>query len=88
MRKLFLLIPAFLLSMLANAADQYPDPSVENSLSAAVIAVGDGETIYLDDATPYFNVKKEGVDYATLSSNHRSILPLVALMRMMFLSLQ
>ncbi len=68
MRKLFLLIPAFLLSMLANAADQYPDPSVENSLSAAVIAVGDGETIYLDDATPYFNVKKEGVDYTKLRS--------------------
>ena len=68
MRKLFLLLPALALSLLVNAADQYPDPSVENSLSAAVIAVGDGETIYLDDATPYFNVKKEGVDYTKLRS--------------------
>jgi hypothetical protein len=49
MKKLFLLIPALVLSLMAKAADQYPDPAVDNSLATAVSAVGSGETIYLDE---------------------------------------
>lgn len=56
-KKYLLLIPLFLFSLMANAADQYPDPKVSNSLSVAVAAVGDGETIWLDDTAPYDNVK-------------------------------
>ena len=51
MRKLFLLIPALLLSLMLKAADQYPDPAVDNSLAAAVSAVGNNEVIYLDEGT-------------------------------------
>ena len=53
MRKTLLLIPVLFLALLANAEDQYPNPSISNSLSIAVAAVGDGETIYLDDTAPY-----------------------------------
>ena len=49
MKKLFLLIPALVLSLMVKAADQYPDPAVDNSLATAVNAVGTGETIYLDE---------------------------------------
>ena len=41
MKKLFLLIPALVLSLMVKAADQYPDPAVDNSLATAVSAVGD-----------------------------------------------
>lgn len=60
MKKLFLLIPVLVLSLAMNAADQYPNPEVTNSLSAAISAVGDNEVIYLDEGT-YFNAY--GVDY-------------------------
>lgn len=71
MRKLFLLIPLLAFAMITKAADQYPNPSVSNSLYDAVVAVGDGETIWLDDAVPYDNVKDRdgeghGDDYTKL----------------------
>ena len=71
MKKVLLLIPLFVIALMAKAADQYPDPKVSNSLSAAVTAVGDGETIWLDDAVPYDNVKDRdgeghGDDYTKL----------------------
>lgn len=68
MRKLFVFISALMLAVTASAADQYPDPSVSNSLSVAVNNVGEGETIWLDDATPYVNhyASKGGDDYTIL----------------------
>ena len=49
MRKFILLISALVVSLMVKAADQYPDPAVDNSLATAVNAVGTGETIYLDE---------------------------------------
>ena len=71
MRKLFLLIPFLAFALISRAADQYPEPTVSNSLYSAVLAVGDGETIWLDDAAPYDNVKDRdgeghGDDYTKL----------------------
>lgn len=70
MRKLFLFLAAMLITCVAFAEDQYPQPTTSNSLAAALNAVGDGETVWLDDATPYVNHWAEsgqgGDDYTKL----------------------
>ena len=48
MRKLFLLIPAMLLTLAVSAENRYPDAAVENSLRSAVSAAAVGDVIILD----------------------------------------
>jgi len=71
MRKLFTLFAAVLITCVAFAEDQYPEPETSNSLSAAVSAVGAGETVWLDDATPYVNhyASQGGDDYTKVAKS-------------------
>ena len=67
MKKIFTFLAAMFVAFAVNAADQYPDPAVNNSLSAAVAAVGDDEVIYLE-AGIYTNSKTASNDYTKLRS--------------------
>lgn len=71
MKKLFLLIPALLLSLAMSAAEIEIGSSTSNILGTTVASASDGDVIILTDNGPYVNVWKEedGDDYTRLEKN-------------------
>lgn len=71
MRKLFLLIPAFLLSLAVNATEIEIGSATSNILGTTVASAADGDVIILTDNGPYVNVwrSEKGDDYTRLEKN-------------------
>ena len=68
MKKLFLLIPALALTLLANAATHEIGSGTSNILGSTVASAADGDVIVLTDNGPYVNVKGSD-DYTKLEKN-------------------
>lgn len=71
MRKLFLLIPAFLLSLAVSAVEIEIGSTTSNILGTTVASAADGDVIILTDNGPYVNVWKseKGDNYTILDKN-------------------
>lgn len=67
MKKLFLLIPLFVFSLLANATERRIGSSTTNIISATIEAATSGDVIILTDEGPYVNAY--GVGYHELNKN-------------------
>ena len=71
MRKLFLLLPALVLSLFANAKEIEISSSTSNIIHSTIAAstTSDGDIIVLTDAGPYVNSKANNDDYTKIAKN-------------------
>ena len=71
MRKLFLLLPALVLSLFANAKEIEISSSTSNIIHSTIAAstTSDGDVIVLTDAGPYVNSKANSDDYTKIAKN-------------------
>lgn len=71
MRKLFLLLPALVLSLITNAKEIEISSTTSNIIHSTIAAstTSDGDVIVLTDAGPYVNSKANSDDYTKIAKN-------------------